>query len=224
MPFLLRVELPDIPGSLGMLASALGTAGADIEAIEIVEHRQDGTAVDDVLLELPATMLPDAVVSACHRLQDVRVAWISRYTAGASLRLDLETVEAMTQEPERALETLVALLPQTFRCDWAMVVRARLPVAERDRSAGGVRGAEVVVSTGAAPDLPADVGGWFGVNRTRRLAEHPAWEGTVLAAASLTDDVALVFGRRGGPEVLDSELARVGHLCGLAVAITGRPV
>ena len=51
MPFLLRVELPDVPGSLGRVATAIGEAGGDIEAIEIVEHRPDGTAVDDVLLE-----------------------------------------------------------------------------------------------------------------------------------------------------------------------------
>ncbi|MCW2770497.1 MAG: amino acid-binding protein, partial [Aeromicrobium sp.] len=38
MAFLLRVELPDVPGSLGTLATALGGAGADIEAIEIVER------------------------------------------------------------------------------------------------------------------------------------------------------------------------------------------
>ena len=58
MAFLLRVELPDVPGSLGALATALGSAKADIEAIEIVEHRADGTAVDDVLLELPPTSCP----------------------------------------------------------------------------------------------------------------------------------------------------------------------
>ena len=53
MPFLLRVELPDVPGSLGRVASAIGEAGGDIEAIEIVEKRHDGqTAVDDVLLEI----------------------------------------------------------------------------------------------------------------------------------------------------------------------------
>jgi len=44
---LLRVELPNVPGSLGRLASAIGAAGGDIEAIEIVEKRYDGTAVDD---------------------------------------------------------------------------------------------------------------------------------------------------------------------------------
>ena len=53
MPYLMRVELPDVPGSLGRVATAIGEAGGDIEAIEIVEKR-DGFAVDDVLLEIPA--------------------------------------------------------------------------------------------------------------------------------------------------------------------------
>jgi len=223
MAFLLRVELPDVPGSLGTLASALGAAGADIEAIEIVEHRPDGTAVDDVLLELPGGLMPDVLVSACHRLDGVQVVWVSRYAAGASLQMDLETVEAMTQDPARALVSLVEMLPQTFRCDWAMVVRARLDVRSgAARPASGVGAPDVVVATETAPDLPADVGGWFGVGHARRLLEHPELEGTVLASAPLADDVVLVFGRRGGPEILDSEVARVGHLCGLATAIAGR--
>ncbi len=217
MAFLLRVELPDVPGSLGALASALGTAGADIQAIEIVEHSGANKAVDDVLLELPATVLPDALVSACHTLDGVRVLWISRYNAGASLRMDLEAVEAMTQDPLLALERLVELVPQTFRCDWAMAVQAQL-----DDGRGAVQpgSPKIILATGTAPDLPDHVEGWFGAARSRRLDEHPAWEDTVLAAASVRDDVLLVFGRRGGPEVLGSELARLGHLSALATTIS----
>ena len=95
MPFLLRVELPDVPGSLGRVASAIGEAGGDIEAIEIVEHRADGTAVDDVLLEMAPGMMPDSVVSACNTLDGVRVLWVSRYAAGGNLFLDLEVVEQL---------------------------------------------------------------------------------------------------------------------------------
>ena len=208
MAFLLRVELPDVPGSLGAVASALGAAGADIEAIEIVEHGRDGIAVDDVLLQLPPQVMPDALVTACHRLDHVRVLWISRYTAGASLRMDLEAVEEMTERPASALSLLVETMPQTFHCDWAMLVRP----------AGSDAGV-VVHATGTAPDLPADVGAWFADSRARRLGEHPAWPGTVLAAAPVRNTDALVFGRRGGPEILDSELARLGHLCALAAAI-----
>ena len=119
MPFLLRVELPDVPGSLGRLASRIGEAGGDIEAIEIVEKRHDGTAVDDVLLDLPPGAMPDAIVSACNLLPGVHVVWISRYGAGGNLFLDLEAVEELTVNPEQALDRLVDLLPVTFRADWA---------------------------------------------------------------------------------------------------------
>ena len=101
MPYLLRVELPDVPGSLGRVASAIGEAGGDIEAIEIVEHRHDGTAVDDVLLETAPGVMPDSLVSACNKLDGVQVLWVSRYGAGGNLFLDLEAVEALTQNPGR---------------------------------------------------------------------------------------------------------------------------
>ena len=120
MPFLLRVELPDVPGSLGRVASAIGEAGGDIEAIEIVEKRHDAAiAVDDILLEIVPGTLPDSIVSACNRMDGVRVVWISRYAAGGNLFLDLEAVEEMTGDPAGALDKLVDLLPITFRADWA---------------------------------------------------------------------------------------------------------
>ena len=114
MPFLLRVELPDVPGSLGRVATAIGEAGGDIEAIEIVEKR-DGTAVDDVLLEMHGSAMPDSIVSACNALDGVRVIWISRYAAGGNLFLDLEVVEELTADPGKALDRVVDLLPVAFR-------------------------------------------------------------------------------------------------------------
>ncbi len=210
MAFLMRVELPDVPGSLGALATALGAAGADIEAIEIVEHGIDGRAVDDVLLELPANVLPDMVVSACQRLDGVEVLWISRYTAGANLHLDLEAVESLTDEPEHALRRLVELVPVVFRADWAVLLR---------------RGDEVVAAerTSAAPHVDGVAAQWVPLPRPRRLtgpAQEEAWEATLLIGVPVgSPDVVLVAGRRGGPEFLDSEMARMAHLAGLAASI-----
>src|SRR4029079_14987182 len=120
MPSLLRVELPDVPGSLGRVASAIGEAGGDIEAIEIVEKRHEAsTAVDDVLLEVPPGVMPDSIVSACNQLDGVRVVWISRYAAGGNLILDLAAVEELSAEPAAALDNLIDLLPITFRAEWA---------------------------------------------------------------------------------------------------------
>jgi hypothetical protein len=48
----------------------------------------------------------------------------------------------------------------------------------------------------------------------------PAWPDTLLATAPLRDaDAWVVLGRRGGPELLESELARLGHLAALAASI-----
>ena len=196
MPFLLRVSLPDVPGSLGRLAGAIGQAGGDIEAIEIVEKSGDGTAVDDVLLEMAHGAMPDSIVSACNALDGVEVLWISRYAAGGNLFLDLEVVEELTAHPAEALDRVIDLLPVTFRVDWAVRVGADGAIQ---------RGAE------AAPSQVA----WVSLDRPSRLPDD---EVTVLCGAPLGEDL-IVLGRRGGPEFLDSELARLGHLLGLARSI-----
>jgi hypothetical protein len=204
MPFLLRVALPDVPGSLGRVASAIGEAGGDIEAIEIVEKRHDGTAVDDVLLEMAPGSMPDSVVSACQALEGVEVIWISRYAAGGNLFLDLEVVEELTADPGSALDTLVGLLPVTFRVDWA----ARL-----QRADGGGR---VLMATDAAPRAVA----WTELKNAARMPASGEDGVTLHCGAPLGDDGLVVLGRDGGPEFLDSEIARLAHLVALAASIS----
>ncbi|PWN03252.1 amino acid-binding protein [Nocardioides silvaticus] len=202
MPFLLRVELPDVPGSLGRVASAIGTAGGDIAAIEIVEKRPDGTALDDVLLEVAEGTMPDSVVSACNAIDGVRVVFVSGYPVGGNLTLDLEAVEELTASPDDALDKLVDLLPRTFRVDWAARVHR-------------VKG--VVHGTSAAPEELDFVD----IEGPTRLEPETPDDVTLYAAARLDGNEIVVIGRRGGPEFVDSEIARIGHLSGLAVTIAG---
>lgn len=199
MPFLLRVELPDVPGSLGRVASAIGEAGGDIGAIEIVEKRHDGTAVDDVLLELAPGRMPDSVVSACSAIDGVRVIWISRYTAGGNLFLDLEALEELTDDPAQALDRVVELIPITFRSDWAVRVHRVSGTGHR---------------TDAAPTgLP-----FVEIERARTI-DVPDDDVTLYAGARIDGNEIIVIGRRGGPAFVDSELARLGHLVGLAASL-----
>ena len=210
VPFLLRVELPDVPGSLGRVATAIGEAGGDIEAIEIVEHRADGTAVDDVLLEMAPGMMPDSVVSACGMLDGVRVIWCSRYAAGGQLFLDLEVVEQITENPEYALDQLVDMLPVAFRADWAI----RLC-----RTDAGIK---VLHATSAAPDLGEEQARWFPLERASRLTVEPEWSqlsDNLVAGMPVENEEMIVIGRRGGPGILDSELMRMAHLTALALTI-----
>jgi hypothetical protein len=196
---LLRVEIPDVPGSLGRLASAIGDAGGDIDAIEIAEKRHDGTAVDDVLLEMVGGAMPDSVVSACTAVEGVKVLWISRYLAGGNLFLDLEVVESLTGEPETALDRLVELLPVAFRCEWA--ARAK---------AGSDGFAIELASEGAPPHIDLKPGS--GLDR-QTIGDD------LVAVAPVGHKRVVAIGRRGGPEFLDSELARFGHLVALAASI-----
>lgn len=199
MPFLLRVELPDVPGSLGRLAAAIGEAGGDIEAIEIVEKSRPGVAVDDVLLETPPGVMPDSIVSACNELDGVSVLWISRYAAGGNVFLDLEAIEDLTAHPDEALDRLVDLLPVVFRSDWAARV---------------ARDGRVLHST---ESVPAAVP-WVDLDKPARLDVDD--DMNLYVGARLGDDEIVVIGRRGGPEYLDSELARLSHLAALALSIT----
>src|SRR3954451_18849303 len=198
---LLRVELPNVLGSLGRLATAIGGAGGSIESIEIVKKGADGIDVDDVLLDMVEGTMPDSVVSACNGVEGVRVLWISRYLAGGNLFPDLEVVESLTAQPATALDSLVSPLPVAFRCEWA----ARVALTE-----GGV---EIESASEGAPSeielKPAE-----GLDR-QELGDD------LVAIAPVGHGRVVVLGRRGGPEFLDSELARLGHLVGLAASIAG---
>ena len=198
MPFLLRVELPVVPGSLGRLAAAIGEVGGDIEAIEIVE-KGEGTAIDDVLLEMHGGAMPDSIVSACNALEGFQVMWISRYAAGGNIFLDLEVVEELTAEPSEALDRVVDLLPVAFRADWAMRIH---------RSKGILR------ATDAAPRELAFVE----IERATRL-DVDGDEVNLYAGARIDGNEVVVIGRRGGPEFVESELARLGHLVSLAASL-----
>lgn len=58
--FTMQVSLPDRPGSLGMLASAIGSAGADIRGLEVLKS-EDGIGYDKITVAVPGTDPSDLV-------------------------------------------------------------------------------------------------------------------------------------------------------------------
>jgi len=52
--FKLDISLPDRPGSLGLLASAIGAAGGDIRGL-IVLKSEDGRGFDEVTVAVPGS-------------------------------------------------------------------------------------------------------------------------------------------------------------------------
>ena len=207
--FLMRVTLPDRPGSLGAVATAIGGINGDINAVEIVEKGSDGVVVDDFIVDLPPNQLPETIVTACQNLAGVHVEWISRYPEGGGLQSDLEALERMTAEPEHAAETLVSLCPVVFRSHWAVLIDMS---GEHGRPA---------FSTTLAPDLTEDI-----VDQLRRRSTPltgstcesgwaPGWGESHSGRDTADPDRVIAIGRLGGPAFLDSEIARLHHLAAL---------
>lgn len=203
----MRVSLPDRPGSLGAVASAMGGVGGDINAVEIVE-KGDGFVVDDFIVDLPQGQLPETIITACHHLDGVRVEWISRYPEGGGLQSDLEALERMTADPANAAETLVSLSPVVFRSHWAVLLEV---VGEQVIPLAATTLAPEFDTATAQPLVPFDTthrvdleSGWI-----------PGWAESSVVVEPLTRNRAIVIGRLGGPAFLDSEIARLDHLAAL---------
>ena len=199
------MRLPDRPGSLGAVATVMGATGVDIEAVEIVE-KGDGIAINDFVLKLPCDVLPDSLVSSCSEIEGVRVMWMSRVPDRWQLDSDIEALDSMVNNPERALEVLVGVAPEVFHCQWALALD----------EAG-----QPAVGTDLAPELAADA-----IERLRPLDQAhalelpadwtPGWGDTALAVVPASGGRTVVVGRRGGPVFLPSEVRRLAHLAAMA--------
>jgi hypothetical protein len=216
--FLLRVVLPDKPGILGAVATALGGAGADILGVDVVE-RADGQAVDDLTVELPPGRPPDVLITAAESVPGVQVESVRPHTGRLDTHRELELVDAIASDPEHGLGLLAEEVPRLFRAGWAIVA-----VRENGRS---YRLAE----SGAAPETRAGDLPWLPLRKAMVVDPEQHWVpdpwsalGTEIAAAPFGTGEpakALVVGRPGGPGFRPSELARLTHLAGIVAAVLG---
>ena len=58
--FKLHVAIPDRPGSLGTIASAIGAAGGDIRGLVVIKA-EDGRGYDDITVAVPGSDPRDLV-------------------------------------------------------------------------------------------------------------------------------------------------------------------
>ena len=209
--YLLRVELEDRPGTLGSLAVALGLVGADILSLDVVE-RGEGYAVDDLVVDLPAGAMPDALITAAEALQGVRVEAIRPHTGLLEAHRELELIQhvAAAGHAEKLL-VLVDEAPRVLRVGWCTVVELTDTGPRR------------VVGSAGAPETQAAATPWMPIATATALDINAEWVpqlwqdmDTSLAAAPLGDPgTAVVLARPGGPQFLPSEVARLGYLAGI---------
>ena len=73
--FKLRVTLPDRPGSLGAVASAIGFAGGDIRSLVVLKS-EEGRGVDDITVAIPGSD-PQDLLNVLGAIGGVEVVSIS---------------------------------------------------------------------------------------------------------------------------------------------------
>ena len=73
--FKIQISLPDRPGSLGAVASAIGFAGGDIRSL-VVLRSEEGRGVDDMTVAIPGSD-PTDLLEVLGQIGGVEVVSIS---------------------------------------------------------------------------------------------------------------------------------------------------
>lgn len=214
MSFLIRVQLPDRPGMLGALATALGAVDADILSVDVVE-RAGGSAIDDLVVELPSGRLPDVLITAAESVDGVEVDAVRPYAGVLDTHRELELVEEIAASPDNGLALFADGVPKIVRAGWAVVLTM----------AGGTP--QRIAASSAAPETRAVELPWWPLTKATVLDGEDAWVpppwrelGTELAVTPVGGvDRALLVGRPGGPMFRAAEVARLAHLAGIVAVV-----
>lgn len=213
--YLLRVQLADRPGSLGSLAVALGSVGADILSLDVVE-RGSGYAIDDLVVELPPAAMPDTLITAAEALNGVRVDSLRPHTGLLEAHRELELIDHVAAADKASkLQVLADEAPRVLRVGWCAVL------------CSSPAGLQLVVGSSGVPETQPDAAPWMPIERATALDGGQAWVprvwremDTTLVAAPLGEpNTALLLGRPGGPEFRPSEVARLGYLAGIVATL-----
>nr|WP_231375757.1 amino acid-binding ACT domain protein [Corynebacterium aquatimens] len=219
---MVRVVLPDTPGSLGELAEAFGLVDANIQSVDIVETtRVDGNPVvtDDIVVELPTGAMVDSLLTAAASLGGVEIDSIRPYSGRVDRREQVQMLARVATQIHnlpKAMEELVSVMPQALTSSWAVVLRTT--------DNGLVR----VATSQAAPGDDGTKPHIEDVHDARIL--HPesddwvpeAWwilDSALAITPLASTDLYMVVGRTGGPDFLASEVAHIGDLGAIVGAL-----
>ena len=217
MSYLLRLVVPDRPGLLGAVATALGATDIDIISLDVVE-RGHGVAVDDIVVDLPAGRVADSLITAVMAVPDVQVESLRPFAGPLDTHRELDLLESLARAGEDTAQVLAAELPRVFHSGWAAVLcRA---------AAGPV----LLAASDAAPSLDGVPLPWLPLASPLLLPSDADWVpqrwqemAVEMMAAPLDPGTAVLLGRSGGPAFRRSELLRLAHLTGIAATVARLP-
>lgn len=138
MRYVVRLWLPDRPGALGRVATALGSVDASLVGIDILEQG-GGWAIDELVVDLAgqderggargaATEVgpADQLTAALHLVDGVKVESIHPTSGVVDPRVDaLETAAELVgqRSQEDLLQVLVGRVVHDLAAEWAVVLR-----------------------------------------------------------------------------------------------------
>lgn len=217
MSFLIRVSIPDTPGSLGKLADAMGSVDVNIESVDVVESSSSGQVTDDIVVSLPKGVLPDAIITAAQQIPGVEVDSIRPFSGRVDRRGQIDMLAAVATNYKNraaAMAEFVDVLPRTMTSGWAIVLD----------------NADVMSRVAASTAAPEDDGTnppHADVTGARILREEETWvpeswrllDASLCAAPIGSTGMMLVVGRPGGPDFLATEVRHIGDLCQIVGSI-----
>ena len=196
--YVLRLWLPDIPGTLGRVAAAIGQADGDVIGIEILE-RGAGMAIDELIVALPTLgstpseeerqeeLNLEKLISCVSQVEGVAVEDVHRVAQDrpdqSVFALDTAARIMETPQDERT-EATCELVRDMLEADWCTVVPngAQSPLAV----------------SGDVPDLPWVMAFLGGISHLASDAQHEHTPADVAWAPLDLLDAAIVVGRQRG--------------------------
>jgi len=209
----LRLSVPDRPGSLGLVATALGSAGADIVRLEVLDS-EGGRVDDDLFLEVADEDQLGRVLNRLGSLAGVSVGGVQHPAPPVAGHAELELVGRLVARPGNALQTLVDGAPAAFGADWGALVEYG-PAGDP----GGVVATSVHAPGKEAVALTVPLR-LAAVTMTPPGRDQP-YGGTALVPVG-REPVGLVLVRETGPSFHRTELWRLAQLCELVGATVTR--
>lgn len=199
----LRISVPDRPGSLGRLTSAIGSAGGDIAKVDVLES-ESGRALDDVFVQVRDAAHLQRLSHALGALAGVTIHGVQHPAPPATGHTELELVQQVLAYPARALQTLVDGAPGALGADWAALIKFGPEGHQTAILAVSPHGPEPTTITVAAPLRLAAV-------RLPRADDGDPYAGAALIPLASTE-VGLLLVRETGVDFHRSELWRFGPL------------
>ncbi|MCS4489797.1 amino acid-binding ACT domain protein [Corynebacterium sp. ES2794-CONJ1] len=209
MKYLIRVLLPDTPGSLGLLAEAIGLIDGNIKSVDVIETLPDGTAMDDMVVHLPGHAMADTLISAATSVPGVEVDSIRPFSGTVDRRGQIAMLAAVAGASSHSdtIAALVDRIPQAITSSWAILLQDGSPVSR-------------VTASDAAPGDDGSAPSQLNIPKARILnPEEEAWipeswsllDSSLAAAPLGHSGLVLIIGRVGGPDYLPGEVEHMGN-------------